>query len=339
MGWRSLAERSSSAAELMAPQEETTTSAAVDLGRALAVDDHRGDAAAALVGLEALDVGVTQERDVRVLERGPHGADVGVGLAVGEAGEAVELGAAHALALLGVLLVHVHSHRQVEGVVAAGHEIVVQLLDARLVRDGRVRELARAPGLGGVLAGASVHQVEPLGLGVVGLEVGIGERPGRGDAAVMVDLLEVALAQAEEDRAVELGVAAHEVLRVGLEGRAVLVVPGLAREVAALEEDLRRVPVLGLARGVAAALEQQDALAARRQAVGERSAARTASDDDHVVVLAHCGPPQTSAIGDVQAPVAPRSLGWVRISANSRTPAAASSERSRFSTMNTPCLR
>ena len=92
-----------------------------------------------------------------------------------------------------------------------------ELLDARLVRDGRVRERARAPRLGRVLAALPVHEVEPLGLGVVGLEVGVGERPGGRDAAVVADLVEVALAQAEQDRAVELRVAADEVLLVGLE--------------------------------------------------------------------------------------------------------------------------
>ena len=63
----------------------------------------------------------------------------------------------------------------------------------------------------------------------------------------------------------------------------------------------------------------------RREPVGERAAACAAADDDHVVVVAHRLLLQTRAIGEVQAPVAPRSLGWVRTSANSRTPSAASS--------------
>jgi hypothetical protein len=45
---------------------------------------------------------------------------------------------------------------------------------------------------------------------------------------------------------------------------------------------------------------------------------------------------QTRAMGEVQAPVAPLSLGWVRINANRRTPSAASGARSRFSTMKIP---
>ena len=61
----------------------------------------------------------------------------------------------------------------------------------------------------------AVDEVELLGLGVVGLEVGVGDRPRRRDAAVVADLAEVALAQAEQDRAVDLGVAADEVLLRG----------------------------------------------------------------------------------------------------------------------------
>jgi len=50
--------------------------------------------------------------------------------------------------------------------------------------------------------------------------------------------LEVALAQAEKDRPVELRVAADEVLLVGREARAVLVDPLLVGQVAVLVEDL-----------------------------------------------------------------------------------------------------
>jgi hypothetical protein len=131
-----------------------------------------------------------------------------------------------------------------------------------------------------------VHEVELLGLAVVGLELVVADRPGRGDAAVVADLAEVALAQAEQDRAVELRVTADEVLLVGPEGVAVAVDPLLAAEVALLEEDLGAVPVLRLAGQVSAALQQKDALAGRREPVRERAAARPGADDDYVVVLA-----------------------------------------------------
>ena len=121
-------------------------------------------------------------------ERGAHAAHVGVGLAVGQAGEAVEPVAAHAAAGLGIRLVEVDADRQVERMVAGPLEVVGELLDPRLVRHRRIRERPGAPRLGRILAGLAVDQVQPLGLGVVGLEVVVGDRPRRRDAAVVADL-------------------------------------------------------------------------------------------------------------------------------------------------------
>ena len=63
--------------------------------------------------------------------------------------------------------------------------------------------------------------------------------------------------------------------------------PGPARPpgvVLRLDVDRARVPVVLLARDVVAALENQDALARGRQAIGQRSAAGAGADDDDVVV-------------------------------------------------------
>ena len=75
---------------------------------------------------------------------------------------------------------------------AAG-EIVRELLDARLVRDGgeRVRRARRR--LGRILAARAVHLVELLGQRVVGLELVVGDRPGGRDAVVVPQLAEVLL--------------------------------------------------------------------------------------------------------------------------------------------------
>ena len=210
--------------------------------------------------LEPLDRRVGEQRDVGVLERRPHAAHMGIGLAVGEAREAVEAVAAHAPPRLGIGLVQVDADGQVERVQALVHQVIVQLLDARLVGYRGIGELVRPRRLGGVLAGRAVDEVEPLGLGVVRLEHRVVDRPGGRHPAVVADLLEVALAEAEQDRAVDLRVAADEVLRVRAELAAVLVDPALLGHVALAAEHLARVPVLGLAWEIAAALEQQDAL-------------------------------------------------------------------------------
>ena len=57
-------------------------------------------------------------------------------------------------------------------------EVVVQLLDAGLVRHRGVGEGARAIRLGRVLTCLAVDEVQLLGLGVVRLEVVVRDRPG-----------------------------------------------------------------------------------------------------------------------------------------------------------------
>src|SRR5262249_26202971 len=161
------------------------------------------------------------------------------------------------------------------------------------VRDRRkwVRLVARR--LGRVAAAAPMHVVEPLRLGVVRRKIGVGKRPGRRHPVGMADRREILLAQPQQYRAVHLGVAAHPIMNAGMEGTAVLVVPGLLGLVALLAEYRFGIPVLPLARKIAAALEDQDALAGRGEAIGEGVAAGAAAEDDHVIaVVAHWEPPR-----------------------------------------------
>ena len=150
---------------------------AVGLLAGAAVDNDSLDRAPRRVRLEALHSRVGAQRDVGVLECGAHADHVGVGLAVGRAGEAVESVATHTASGFRVGLVEVHRDRQVKRLVVRPDQVVVELLDTRLVGDGWIRVRARARRLGRVLAGLAVDEVEPLGLGVVGLEIGIGDGP------------------------------------------------------------------------------------------------------------------------------------------------------------------
>src|SRR3954469_24160346 len=99
----------------------------------------------------------------------------------------------------------------------------------------------------------------------------------------MAELAEVLASEAVQRGAVELRLAADVVVDPGLEGLAALVVPGIRRHVAVLDEDLFGVPVLDLARQPVATLEDQDPLARRREMTGERPTACAAADDNHVV--------------------------------------------------------
>src|SRR6516164_3073446 len=83
----------------------------------------------------------------------------------------------------------------------------------------------------------------------------------------MRQFAKIAFAQAQQDGAIHLGVAADPVMDARLERLAVLVMPGLARLVAVLGEHGFRAPVFPLARQVIAAFEDQDALARPGQAI------------------------------------------------------------------------
>ena len=164
---------------LAAPQATTTTSAGEPLLPAVPLDDDLGDGRARVVRVEPDDLRVRQQRDVRVLERGPHAEHLGVGLRVDEAREAVARRAADARAERRVRLVEHDPARRVERLVAGGREVVGELLDPRLVRHGRMRIRRARRRLGRVLAARAVDVVVLLGERVVRLELVVGDRPGR----------------------------------------------------------------------------------------------------------------------------------------------------------------
>ena len=238
----------------------------------------------ARVRLEPDHLGVRLQRHVRVGERGPHAQHLGVGLRVHEAREPVAGRAAHAVAVRRVLLEQADPARRVERVQPRGREVVGELLDPRLVADRRERVGRRGRRLGRVLPARAVDLVALLGERVVRLELVVGDRPRRRDPVVVGQLAEVLRAQPVERGAVELRRAADVVVDLGLERVVVLVVPGVRRHVAVLDEDVVRLPVRRLAREPAAALEQQDPLARRREVARQRPAAGAAPDHDDVEV-------------------------------------------------------
>ena len=167
--------------------------------------------------------------------------------------------------------------------IARCRQIVGELLDPRLVRDGRKWVWRAGVRLGRVLAPRAVHLVQLLGLCVVRLEVVVGDRPGRGRAVVVDQLTEILLTEAVERRAVELRVAANEVVDLRLERLPFGVIPGVLGYVLVVDEDVLREPVGGFAGEPVAPLEQQDPLPGRCQMAREGAAACPGSDDDDVV--------------------------------------------------------
>src|SRR5581483_1658061 len=152
--------------------------------------------------------------------------------------------------------------------------------------DRRMRVRRAAARLGGVFAGVAVHMIEPFGFAVERLQIVVADLPGRRDAAVVLDLAEVFLAQSEQRRAEKFGVAADVIVGVRMKLLAVLVVPFFFGLIFSLEIDRARVPVVFFSRHVVAALEDENLLAARRKLVGEGPAAGAAADDNNVVMIA-----------------------------------------------------
>ena len=133
--------------------------AGVLLDHAVPLGDDLRDRRPGLVRLELQHLGVCEQRDVRMLERRPNPEHVGVGFAVDGAGESVAVLTADAGAVRHVLLVQPDTTRSVERVVARRLEIVRELLDPRLVRDGRKWVWRACVRLGGITAVLAVHLV------------------------------------------------------------------------------------------------------------------------------------------------------------------------------------
>jgi hypothetical protein len=163
-------------------------------------------------------------------------------------------------------------------------KILVQLLDARLVRDRWMRIRRARPRIGRIGTSLAVHVVQALGAPVIGLEVGVRDRPRRRRAAMMLEPIEVTLAQPEERRPIKLGVAANVVIRVRVERASVTIPPHVLRVVLGRHVHGARVPVVFLATHVIAALEDQNLLARGGEMVRKRPAASAAANDNYVVM-------------------------------------------------------
>jgi len=138
---------------------------------------------------------------------------------------------------------------------------------------GGIVGACKASGDCGGGAEVAVDVEELFGARVVGLHVGVGDGPGGGDAALMLDHAEVFRTHAEEGGAVDFGLAADVIGLLGVEGLVVLVVPGFGGVVAVLEEDGGGVPVEFFLGKEGAAFEDEDALAGAGEMEGEGSAA------------------------------------------------------------------
>src|SRR5215216_5611826 len=184
-----------------------------------------------------------------------------------------------------VLFVEPNSQRHMKRLKTGAFQIVVKVLNALLVTDGRILVRRARPGFCWILSAIAVYLIQMLRLCVIRLQLVIADGPRGRDAAVMTNLTKVFLSQTKERCAVEFGVAANEVIRMRMQLLAVAVAPRLFGVVFTFEIYGARAPVLLFPRNVIAAFEEQGLLAGGREFVGECAATRARADDDYVVVI------------------------------------------------------
>ena len=172
--------------------------------------DDGFDFAAAWACLQSFDLGICAQSDVGMSNGVVHATSLGIGLGIEQAGEAIAGIAFDARADLGVFFVQHNAEGSVKRLEPKGRKVVGQMLDAWLVSDGRMRELAARRRLGGVFAAGPVDVIESLGFTVIWLQFVVVDRPLRRQAAVVPQFAEVFLSQSEQGRPVELGVAARK---------------------------------------------------------------------------------------------------------------------------------
>ena len=227
------------------------------------------------------------------LQGGVDANHLGVGLAVGDAGEAVEGVAADARTrrrrLAALLLIEQDPERQVERLDPLLAPAIAEVLDNGLVLDGRIGEGNAGVGLAGIFAAPAVDMEQLLGLEVVLVEGIVADRPTRRRPLGMVQHLEILASQPDQRRAVDLGIAADVIVQAGMEGLAALVVPGLVRLVLAVDEDGLGIPIVRLAFEKVAALQHEDAFARGGEAARQRSPAGAAADHDHIIMVGRHG--------------------------------------------------
>src|SRR5215813_7948515 len=135
-----------------------------------------------------------------------------------------------------------------------------------------------------------------LGLSVIRLQLVVADRPGRRDSSVMANLTKVFFAQTKESSAVELRVTTNEIIGVRMKFPTFAVSPRLFRVVFSFEVYSAGAPIVFFTRNVIAALEKNNLLARRREAVSKCASACTRADDDYVVMIIS-GHDATSSFG------------------------------------------
>ena len=213
---------------------------------AMMLHGNAGDFTAGCARQESRDAGIAQQGDIGVGQSRVDADDLRIAFRLNQAREPIAGVATDASAVVRVGLVEHDAERHVKRAQPVPGQIVVEALNPRLVLHGGERIRCTRPRLGRVDAARAVHVVQILGPGVVRLEVVVADRPGRRDPAVVANLTEVLLAEAEQRRPVEFRVAADVIVGVWVKRLAVPVAPHFLGVVSGFDVDCARAPVVFL---------------------------------------------------------------------------------------------
>lgn len=184
-----------------------------------------------------------------------------------------------------ILLVQQNTDRKMKRMMPLSLEPFEQLLDSRFMGEGRIRVRLFRRRLSRIFSAQTVNVVKFFGRLVMGLERIVLQRPGRGNPVRVPDFVEVAFSEPQQNGAVYLTVAAHEIMKARMKAFAVRAVPGLRRLIASIHEYGLAVPILAFARQVAAALQQKDALSRLCQPPPYGAAAGAGANNDDIVMV------------------------------------------------------
>ena len=185
-----------------------------------------------------------------------------------------------------VTLIQHNAEWRMKGVKAKARKIFAEPAKTRFVAHGRIWIRRRRGRFGRILAAPAVNVVKHLGLRVVRFQIFVGKRPRRRDSTVMRDFAEVLLAKPKQGGAKEFSIAAHVIVGMRFKLFPSDVAPDLFCPVLSLNVNRTRLPVVLLAPHITAALQNENALAGRSEAVRKSRTAR-ARADNHDVVMIH----------------------------------------------------
>ena len=128
--------------------------------------------------------------------------------------------------------------------------------------------------------------IEFFGSLIVGFEGVVFYWPRRRNSIWVIYFIEVTLAEAQQDAAVDLAIATDKIMKSGMKFLSLRVILGVRRLITRIRKDGLAVPIFPLPRQIIAALQEEDALSCLCQPPGHGAPAWARANDDHIIMLA-----------------------------------------------------